>query len=163
MVPRVLLTAILLHAVCLVPADAKTFEQRLAWSALPSDLTGKKVKVETAAGRAEAGTIVQVTADGLTLSGKRGSSRTVARSAVRLIEWRARKRAKWSIAGAAIGAAPGAFVTWFAVVMKRNEGGIYSDRNIGIAAGIMGAGAVLGALAGHAADADHHLIRITGP
>lgn len=47
--------------------------------------------------------------------------------------------------------------------MKRNEGGIYSDCNIGIAAGIMGAGAVLGLLAGHAADADHHLIRIAGP
>ncbi len=160
---RWLIPLVLFHAACPERTHAKTIEQRLAWSALPPDLAGKKVKVETAAGRGQAGTVVQVTADGLTLSGKRGSARTVARGDIQSIEWRTRKKAKWSIAGAAIGAAPGVFTTWFAVVMKRNEGGIYSDRNIGIAAGILGAGAALGALAGHAADADRHVIRITGP
>lgn len=142
--------------------EAKTFKTSLTWSALPSDLVGRKVKVELANGRPQSGVVEKVDASGITLTHRKGS-RAIARADVSALEWTTRKSPKWSIIGAAAGAAPGIVLTGVAVILDRNEGGIYGGRNIAIAAGILAGGAIAGALSGWSADVDRHIITITGP
>lgn len=142
--------------------EAKTLKKSLTWPALPADLVGRNVKVEVAKRRRESGVVEKVDAAGITLQHRKGS-RLIPRTDVSSIEWTTRKRPRWSIAGAAVGAAPGIFVTAVAVSLDRNEGGIYGRRNITIAALILAGGAVVGALGGYATDVDRHVITITGP
>jgi hypothetical protein len=153
-----LLTVFLLFA-----AEAKTFKTSLAWSALPSDLVGRKVKVEIAKGRPQSGVVEKVDASGIALRRRKGGSRVIARADVSALEWTTRKPPKWSIIGAAAGAAHGIFLTSVAVILDRNEGGIYGARNIGVAAGILAGGALAGALIGWSDDVNRHVVTITGP
>ncbi len=109
--------------------EAKTPKNSLSWSALPANLVGRKVKVEVAKGRRESGVVEKVDDAGITLQHRKGS-RLIPRTDVSSIEWTTRKRPRWSIDGAAVGAAPGLFFTFVAVSLHRNEGGIYGKRNI---------------------------------
>lgn len=153
------MAAILLLA-C-VAAEAKTHRTSLAWSALPPDLVGRHVKVELAKGRSQSGVVESVDASGITLRQKKGS-RSIPRADVAALSWTTRKPPRWSLLGAGIGAAPGALLTWLAVIWERNEGGIYAARNKGIAVGVLAGGAIAGALAGRSADADRYVITISG-
>ena len=143
-------------------SEAKTIKTSLAWSALPSDLVGRKVKVEIVKGRPQSGIVERVEASGITLKHRKGS-RAIARTDVSALEWTTPQSPRWSIIGAAAGAAPGIFLTALAVILDRNEGGIYGGRNIAFAAGMLAGGAIAGALIGRSADVNRHIITITGP
>lgn len=159
--PRSARMAALLFLVC-AAAQAKTHTSSLAWSALPPDLVGRTVKVELAQGRSQSGVVESVDAAGITLRQRKGS-RSIPKADVSALSWTTRKPPKRAILGAAIGAVPGALLTWLAVVWDRNEGGIHGARNTGIAVGVLAGGAIVGALAGRSADADRYVITITGP
>ena len=132
---------------------ARTRETRVSWDQLPQSVQGKQVRVELAGKGVLKGKLARIRPDGLEI--QRGSSqRDVARSNVARILSSERKRVKWRIIGTAIGAGAASPLLAYSEALRRNEGGIYSNRNTGIAAAIMAGAAALGFAAGRAADTD---------
>ncbi len=139
--------------------SAKTHQARSTWDELPANLAGKQVRVEPADRRIVKGKLARIRPDGLELE-RRGGQQDVARSSVSKISWSERKRVRWQAAGAVIGAGAASPLLGITEGWRQNEGGVYSNRNTGIAAAIVAGAGVLGYFAGRAADTDTEVLTI---
>jgi hypothetical protein len=138
----ILLAAAILHA--------RPIEQRLRWDQLPAaDMTGRKLRVTTSTGRETSGRLLRIDADALVFA-----KATIPRSSVSRIRYAVTRRTRWQAIGAAIGAGATVPVVALAASWRRNEGGIYANRNLGIAIGLMGGATAAGYFAGRSADTD---------
>lgn len=143
-------------------AQGKTVEQRLRWEELPAaELAGRPARVWLRAKEkgSVSGVLVRVEPAGMVI-GRRGKEQLLARSEVDRFQVSRRKRAKWSLIGAAIGAGAATPLLAIAEIFRRNEGGINSGKIVAGTAAVVGLAGLAGYLAGRGADVDHTVIHV---
>lgn len=154
-----MLRAVAILMIAALAAAGKTSERHVPWEQIPSDLVGQQVRVVRSANGSVSGRLVRVETQGLVVE-SRGAERSLSKGEVIRIETTRRKSAKWAIIGAAIGAGATAPLLAIADISRRNEGGINSGRNLGIAAAIVAAAGAAGYFAGRGADTDRTVIHV---
>jgi len=139
-----------------LPAQSRTTERQVGWDELPAAIPADaRVRLIDSKGTAVSGRLVRIEPEAILLD----KDRRVRKANIAKIETRGGPRgAKWQVIGAAIGAAAASPLVGYAVVLKRNEGGIHSNALVGAAVGIMAGAALLGFLVGRGADENRIVI-----
>ena len=143
----------------LTPAQAKTVEQNLRWEQLPQSLTGQEVQVSLLPKGRVSGTLLRIEPAALIVN-RRGKEESLNAAGITVIKATKRKRAKWSIIGAAIGAGAATPLLVIATIIQRTEGGVNGSKVIGATAAIVGVAGFVGFLAGASADVDRTVIHV---